>query len=985
VNPLPDKSSRRHSSSVDPTDDAPTRIVLGDDPSLIADSHTSTVEFAPVSLRRDSAVVVVTDDDRTIISKRGAAHDSTPSIHVGPLESRKSLEGETLDYFKLESYVGGGGMGAVYRAQDTRLNRLVAVKILSRDQSDSETVRRFRNEAQSAARLDHPNIARVYYVGEDKGWNFIAFEFIEGVNLRDIVEQRGPLPFDEALNITLQVAQALEHAAARDVVHRDIKPSNVLLTPEGSAKLVDMGLARLHQVESSADDLTQSGVTLGTFDYISPEQARDPRLADVRSDIYSLGCTFYYMLVGRPPFPEGTALQKLLRHNGDDPPDVRLFRPDTSEEVVGILTRALAKKPDQRFQTPAELIAAIHRVSQRLHLNLGHSSPRVAVAWPVNNTAPPAWWWQFAPLGAALLILLSFALLPDSWSSSPATVPTLPAGKAAPLAAIPPEVATSRSTSKEADSAAATPDEQSPNESRAAPAAHTPGDRPLPDRAPGQGGPMATAAPAAQSPTARSENSLPTGDKEGSATTSSANAERVASSSGAPSAAADSASSGSGRSEGGSAAEPTNDAAPRGAAASSEATTAPNNKRRIVVRTDTMSPAETDALTMTSLPDALRYAALHEEVDTIDLAFSGKQVIGSSLDVASRRLTIKAPPGFTPELVLRPSPDAPSAERRLIRQLRPNSSVTWEGVRLRFEVPAKTNWALFEIAADAVLTFEYCSVAMVDPVSSVENAALAFVQSARADRSAPAPDASTVDPQLSSGKVVLRRSLFRGNGTLLQLSEDVPIHLDVSSSFVATNKRLLETSGLASRPQWMERVRVTLENSTIHVAGGLVLLDTVNDAPHRMELRIDQQDTVIFTDRSAPLIEYRGGTIAEEPRVSFEGMDNYYPRTETFFRHRFVHDGIEQTNDFPLGDLPRWAIDRNADKGVTVSPTPSTPIHEHTANDYLVTSAAGLSVGCSPAALPPENQPRRPANGSSGMDTMKMEPRVAPMPSNMPQ
>ena len=246
-----------------------------------------------------------------------------------PLESGSLREGDQLGQFLLQKFVGGGGMGVVFRALDTTLNRDVAVKVLSRDQSaDEETLRRFRNEAQSAARLNHDNIARVHYVGEDRGVHYIVFEFIDGVNIRDLVEQRGPLPLEEAISYTYQIAEALEHASQRAVIHRDIKPSNVLITADGQAKLVDMGLARLNQVAQADDDLTASGVTLGTFDYISPEQARDPRSADVRSDMYSLGCSFFYMLTGRPPFPDGTVLQKLLQHQGDHPPDPRSVRPE---------------------------------------------------------------------------------------------------------------------------------------------------------------------------------------------------------------------------------------------------------------------------------------------------------------------------------------------------------------------------------------------------------------------------------------------------------------------------------------------------------------------------------------------------------------------------------------------------------------------------------------------------------------------------------
>jgi serine/threonine protein kinase len=233
----------------------------------------------------------IAENDKTVISKRSPV-TPRPMSGAGPFDLGRALAGERLGHFELGEFVGGGGMGAVFRARDTMLGRTVAVKVLAQDHgSDEETVRRFKNEAQSAARLDHENIARVYYVGKDSGWNYIVFEFIDGINIRDLVEQKGPLTLEETISYTLQIAEALSHASERDVVHRDIKPSNILVTPEGRAKLVDMGLARLHQVESKQDDLTASGVTLGTFDYISPEQARDPRSTDVRGDLYSLGCT----------------------------------------------------------------------------------------------------------------------------------------------------------------------------------------------------------------------------------------------------------------------------------------------------------------------------------------------------------------------------------------------------------------------------------------------------------------------------------------------------------------------------------------------------------------------------------------------------------------------------------------------------------------------------------------------------------------------
>ncbi len=343
------------------------------------------------------------DTQPTVITKTPAlAQYPLTSLH--PRDLGRLLEGQRLGHFELHEFVGGGGMGAVFRAHDTMLNRTVAVKVLSQEQSsDEETLRRFQNEAQSAARLDHDNISRVHYVGEDRGWHYIVFEFIEGQNLRDLVDQQGPLDLAPAVSYTLQIADALAHASERDVVHRDIKPSNVLITPDGMAKLVDMGLARLHQIEPGADDLTASGVTLGTFDYISPEQARDPRSADVRSDIYSLGCTLYFMLTGQPPFPDGTVLQKLLQHQGDEPPDPTGFRADLPDDLVKVLGRMLAKSPEKRYQSPEELVADLTGIAGRHGLQA--TVPNGPI-WISPSEVQPTFWQRHLPWIAPVVVLL---------------------------------------------------------------------------------------------------------------------------------------------------------------------------------------------------------------------------------------------------------------------------------------------------------------------------------------------------------------------------------------------------------------------------------------------------------------------------------------------------------------------------------------------------------------------------------------------------
>jgi serine/threonine-protein kinase len=329
------------------------------------------------------------EDEKTVISSNPPSTFHTIPAGLHPRELGQILVGQRLDDLWLEEYVGGGGMGAVFRALDTKLHRYVAVKVLSSGQSgDIDTSRRFQVEAQSAARLDHPNIARVHYVGEDRGVPYIVFEYIEGTNLRDLVYQNGPLPVAVALNYTIQIADALLHAWQREVVHRDIKPSNILITQQGQAKLVDMGLARFHQLEHTDGELTSSGMTLGTFDYIAPEQARNPKEADTRSDIYSLGCTLYFMLTGQPPFSGGTALQKLLQHQAEAPPAVEQFRSDVPTAVVSVMECMLAKRIEDRFQNPGELLATLTAAAD--NLGIGHA-PVNAAPLSLPDLRSPNW------------------------------------------------------------------------------------------------------------------------------------------------------------------------------------------------------------------------------------------------------------------------------------------------------------------------------------------------------------------------------------------------------------------------------------------------------------------------------------------------------------------------------------------------------------------------------------------------------------------
>jgi len=370
-------------------------------------THHQEPSASPNVEERDETIEPSDHLEKTEVRTPSDTPHATASISIGNPRDLDALEGSSLDHYLIESLVGQGGMGAVYRGRDQRLDRIVAIKVVPITNRKADAMRRFRIEAQSAAKLDHPNIARVYYVGETERWSYIVFEFIEGINLRQLVLERGPLSVDDATHFTCQVAEALQHASERGVVHRDIKPSNILLGTDGLAKIVDMGLARTTALDRSTGDQTASGTTLGTFDYISPEQAQDPRDADVRSDIYSLGCTLYYLLTGQPPFPDGTALQKLLMHGNKMPEDPRVFRDDLSDALIAILRKMMAKKPKDRYQSPEDLANDLRLLAKHDHLAWGSELAETTFLGPQANRS---WVEAMLPLILSLLLISAVTL-----------------------------------------------------------------------------------------------------------------------------------------------------------------------------------------------------------------------------------------------------------------------------------------------------------------------------------------------------------------------------------------------------------------------------------------------------------------------------------------------------------------------------------------------------------------------------------------------
>jgi serine/threonine-protein kinase len=266
--------------------------------------------------------------------------------------------------YDVVAHIATGGMGAVYKAIDTVLKREVALKVLPPSMaSKPNALERFRREARNAARLRHENIVTIYEFSQAGTTFYLAMEFVEGIDLQEYIDRKGRLDPEEARLIALQAARALEHAHTQGIVHRDIKPSNFLVTRKGDAlvvKMSDFGLAR--ETGEAEARVTQDGHTVGTVDYMAPEQARDCGSADCRSDVYSLGCTVFHMLTGKAPFPDGSIPERLLKHANDEPPDVRRLSPRVSEAFCAVLRRMLAKDPADRYPTPSALLKDLIRL-----------------------------------------------------------------------------------------------------------------------------------------------------------------------------------------------------------------------------------------------------------------------------------------------------------------------------------------------------------------------------------------------------------------------------------------------------------------------------------------------------------------------------------------------------------------------------------------------------------------------------------------------
>jgi serine/threonine-protein kinase len=889
----------------------------------------------------------------------------------------KIMPGDRLGHFELMGYIGGGGMGRVFRAFDTRLARPVALKILSPDQAaDEETRLRFQNEAQSAARLDHDNIARVYHVGEDRNLHYIVFEFIEGVNVRTLVERSGPLSLADAVSYTLQIAEALAHVSQRDVVHRDIKPSNVLITPEGRVKLIDMGLARLKQADPAAADLTASGVTLGTFDYISPEQARDPRNADVRSDLYSLGCTFFFMLTGRPPFPEGTVLQKLLQHQGDQPPDVRQFRPELPEQFARVLRKMLAKDPRHRYGTPAELVDDLVALAEEVGLRPVGRDGRIWAGLPQPKVS---FLHRHLPWIAPVATLVCIVLLLDLFWSLEARrgqrqPPSSPSAQEEALdgwlglddstAAVGDGSASETNTTRETEPPRSLPEVASPV------APHLPAG--AAQARPDQGGGVAASGSKSAALQARPREQLPALLGNGPW---------------------DQFSSGRSHAEGlpfdplrggwsvaggtlpgfgmelddlqlwgqlfgtwGGATSP--------AVASLPAEAAPRRTGLLVV-----GEAAEGGNQFATLGAACSAAV---NGDVIELRFNGPRE-EKPIKLANLRVTIRAGEGYHPLIVFHPTEPDPVKYARSMLTLTAGR-LTLMNLSLELHVPREVpaeNWSLLETRGAQAVRLEKCSLTIRNASGQLAayHEEVAFFRA----KSVPGADAVLGDAAAAASTPVATIELVdciaRGEAVFLQAEDLQPVRLLWENGLLVTTERLLTADGGEEPPRPGEVYEVDLRHVTAVVRGGLCRLSDSSLGPYQLAAEIRCANSIFIGTVGKPLVEQEGVQAADtlRRRITFNGDRNFYEGMDVFWTIDDLNpDTPPQSMDFEAWRA-HWGPQREnlpsrAPLGWKKLPEPGRPVHAHTPDDYTLSDAVsnpalgaasdGHHAGCQPERLP---------------------------------
>ncbi len=913
-------------------------------------------------------VAPVRNDPPTVISGRAPVPSPATCDSVERILAGRVIPGDRLGSFELVEFIGGGGMGKVFRATDTRLSRTVALKILAPEQSvDADALQRFQNEAQSAARLDHDNIARVYYVGEDRGLHFIVFEYVEGVNVRILVERKGPLPLAEAVSYTLQSAEALAHSDARAVVHRDIKPSNLLITPEGRVKLIDMGLARLRLVDPEVAELTASGVTLGTFDYISPEQARDPRSADIRSDIYSLGCTFFFMLAGQPPFPQGTVLQKLLQHQGDQPPDIRELRPDLPDDVPRILQKMMAKDPRHRYTGPIDLAGELLALAERIGLRPLSPTSRVWLVPPepkgslLRGQLP--WMAPIAALVCIVALLHLFVWSPpassvalsgaNGVSSPPRSTGDKPGSRgqpaASPVAPTPrlDSVGSNGSPSSRAGSEAA--DTQSPassdlktgelgrkenslgpegGETGGGPRlaggtqAATQSPRPL-------AGDRATAPPRAEladqsglalTPLQAGISSVPGTLPPSDLATDGSSAALTLALSGAP---------------------------------STNGNALPGQAKPAALLVVGQGNGENQYATLTAA-----CAAAHDG-DEIELRFNGPR-LERPIKLSNLRVTVRGGAGYRPVIAFRPNESDPVKYPRSMFTLT-SGRLRLVNLAIELETPrdvATDSWSLFETRGGPTVRLERCALSISNASDQLTayHPDVAFFRAGASKEPEGLVDSSAATPLAT---LDLADCIARGEAVFLRVEDLQPVLLSWDNGLLATTEQLLSATGAQSPSKPDEILRLELRHLTAAVRGGLCRLRSGPADPRQLTLQFVCNHCIFLGAPGVPLVEQEGAANSESFRqhLVWNGDGNYYQDFDTFWTIRNLDpEKSPETSNFEAWKS-YWGPSRENQPSTApltwrAAASLNRPLHSHTPADYTLDDrTAADGGGAVPGAL----------------------------------
>jgi serine/threonine-protein kinase len=819
----------------------------------------------------------VADGETVVKSPRSEAPSST---FVEPSEAASrlfplpgaitSVEGMQIGEYTLESVLGRGGMGAVFLGVDDRLQRPVALKILAPSQgNDPAAVQRFRNEGRASARLDHENIARVYHCGEDQQLHFIAYEYVPGTNLRDLIRARGRIDLAEAVNYAIQLAAALSHTSKLGVVHRDIKPSNIIIGPTGRVKLVDLGLARNTEQEQSVD-LTVSGTTLGTFDYISPEQARDPRSVDVRSDIYSLGCTLYHMLTGEPPYPEGTVLQKLLDHQGKSP-DPATRNPNIPPALSAIVRKMMASDPKRRYATPDDLIRDLLQVARQLGLR---AVPTETVIWSAVDAVGGSYWQQnlgwIATAVALVLVVVVLQTFPNLLSPPSSNV-DLAARSVAEPTEEPAARQESRTENTARDVPGAAPAVPTTVTDQTIPTTSTPtAPRLTADSTTGTAPVLSAAEPVARAAEAGS-NSFPPIPPPFSGEPKAVNSLPL-------------------------------DDLFRGPLFSDESMTrtpAANSSN-----TGTTTPSPVSAATTTSeMPSEgvllVRtnkfYSSLEaacaeaRDRDVIELT-SGKVLQEKrAIRLVNKQLTLRAARGRDPVVEFLPDPYQTDAGASRLFSLGAGASLEVIDIEFRLQVPeagSADRWAIFSVQAGDRLALRDVEAVLVNPRS--RSAAIVEIRNATSTTAAGMDMMKNgSNPRPDGFEVSIDRCFLHGSGDAIALRDVTTARVMVQESVVAVSETLLDTVSPMELPSDSAGLSLELMQSTCFAGQGLIVSTAFDDRSEvTLPVKVTARNNLISLDPARPMVHMKSAAVYGDvrSRLLWNGDRNFYDQIEHFWQ-----------------------------------------------------------------------------------------------------